>query len=308
MESIQYGKRIKEYDKGRYPHKVKNMPFEYLIHKADNLYVAMGNRQYPDLECDSLTALKQKIADTINTGYVADFTGDIMKLEYYENTKKKFSSTFNKIFTGGIIRNYPGGIGTDASSAWLSAPDITNVWFCRSGGNVSGRKDILWRRYGEEAFSLYNLTDGKTLFSIQEDGKVMPREGIVTVGFDTQLLYDNAGISLGAIGTSYVDILTDNWPFIDFSMILVRASRIIISAVGNETGTGKGIKVLAGSAVLGEVVWDGSTKQENIRSSWNSINLDTSLDTQIKIQAKASSATETITVYALRLQLLHGTI
>lgn len=190
------------------------------------------------------------------------------------------------------------------ATAALSAPDFVNVVFMRSGKDYGdSRKDIIVRRYGDKALEVYNATDSKSLFCVDEDGKVTVGDTIGGRTTDVLLVSDNTGIDLGAIGTSYTPVLDRHNPDINLAMMVIRAVRIIASVKGDENGE-KGIKVFAGTNELGEIAWSGTNEEKNAKSSWKGINLDAEADVSLNIKAKASSETESVTVYSVRVQFV----
>lgn len=185
----------------------------------------------------------------------------------------------------------------------IEAPDVANVQLFKSGENVTGRKDIIWERNNEKAFRLYNNSDNYELVNVDEEGNLSNRGYIAGISYTHSLFIETSGLSLGTPGTIYVSMSTlDKYrPWIDFSLLKAKKARLIISAVGDKTGSGKGIRILADSTVIAEHTWDGNAVKESVKGSWNPIDLALT-DSQLDIQAKGSEDTETLTLYALYLQ------
>ncbi len=113
------------------------------------------------------------------------------------------------------------------------------------------------------------------------------------------------GCNVAAVapGTSYVEFSALYRTNLDFTKISVKQARVIVSAIGNEAGAGKGIEVYDSSTPGGicAVTWDGNTQQNGLAGAWTNCNRRAATDIQVRI--KASSATEDMTVDKVELQL-----
>lgn len=206
-----------------------------------------------------------------------------------------------------IIRNVPGGELGNPKDAILAAPEITNVWFMRSGGSVGGAKDFLVRRFGDSALSVYNVTDDKEIFSLDQDGVI--QDCIVKKSaWAVPIFFDKDGITISDIGTSYTRILDCFSPWIDFSKTFVRVFRLVISAEGNETGT-KGIRLKrSNDDVMCLCEWtDGETPEPYCgHGEWGGWDMSDAGDEEFEIEIKGASATEDIIITRILLEMAGG--
>jgi len=101
---------------------------------------------------------------------------------------------------------------------------------------------------------------------------------------------------------AYVELSALYRTNIDFSKLAVKQARVIVSAIGDEAGAGKGIEIWNGTdgAAICEVTWDGNAQQNALAGALTTCNLRTAKD--IYVRVKGSSATENITVDKVELQ------
>ena len=115
---------------------------------------------------------------------------------------------------------------------------------------------------------------------------------------DTALLLENPG-------TSYVELtpLEKYRSAVDFTYMDARLARVVVSGIGNESGT-KGVEiynVTDGSTVC-NVTWTANTQQNALAGSWTSIALTAAKTLAIRV--KGYSATEDISLEKVVLQIL----
>lgn len=105
-------------------------------------------------------------------------------------------------------------------------------------------------------------------------------------------------------GTAYAELSPLYRTNIDFSRLSVKQARVVVSAVGNEAGAGKGIQIYNSSdaAAICEVTWDGTAQQNGLAGSWTTCSTRAGKDIQVRV--KGSSGTEDVTVDKVELQLL----
>lgn len=101
---------------------------------------------------------------------------------------------------------------------------------------------------------------------------------------------------------AYVELSALYRTNIDFSKLAVKQARVIVSAIGDEAGAGKGIEIWNNTdgAAICEVTWDGVAQQNALAGALTTCNLRTAKD--IYVRVKGSSATENITVDKVELQ------
>lgn len=109
-------------------------------------------------------------------------------------------------------------------------------------------------------------------------------------------------IVAAAPDVAYVELSALYRSNIDFSKLAVKQARVIVSAIGDEAGAGKGIQIwnTTDGAAICEVTWDGNAQQNALAGALTTCNLRTAKD--IYVRVKGSSATENITVDKVELQ------
>ncbi len=118
-------------------------------------------------------------------------------------------------------------------------------------------------------------------------------------------LADNSGV--GAVfGVAYNEINVRLRSTVDLSKFFVKNVRVIVGAVGDEAGAGKGIEIynFTDAALLCEVTWAGNGIQQGLAGAWTACILDK--EVVLCIMAKGSSVTETVTAYRIELQIEYG--
>jgi hypothetical protein len=102
-------------------------------------------------------------------------------------------------------------------------------------------------------------------------------------------------------GAAYVEIAPALRRAIDFSVQTVVFARLTVRASGNEAGAGKGVRITdAGGTPAVTVEWNG-TAEDTRSSAW--VAVGSTADTVTQAQAKGSSATETLTILSITLEL-----
>ena len=121
------------------------------------------------------------------------------------------------------------------------------------------------------------------------------------------MFYNEDGEAVATPGTSYDETLSDVCRIkIDFSKFDSVRMRVVVTAQGDEAGNNKGIEVydVTGAAQLCEVEWNGNTLQVALAGSWTAQNSMT-VDSELTVRFKASSGTESLTVYRVELQIMY---
>jgi len=122
----------------------------------------------------------------------------------------------------------------------------------------------------------------------------------------TRLFDEEDGENVGVPGVAYAEQapLPNKRAKIDFRKFEMLEARIVVTAQGDEAGAGKGIEIYdqTGGAQLCEVTWDGAALQQALAGSWTSTHIPNS-DSELRIRVKGSSGTESITIYAVDLQI-----
>lgn len=104
-------------------------------------------------------------------------------------------------------------------------------------------------------------------------------------------------------GLAYVEIEIDSRTRIDFSKFDVTNFRVIICAVGNNAGAGKGIEVWDATTgqQLCEVIWNGAANQRGLAGSWSKTNIPT-VDSLIQSRIKGAAVGESFNVFSVDLE------
>ena len=107
-----------------------------------------------------------------------------------------------------------------------------------------------------------------------------------------------------APGAAYVELSALYRTNLDFSRLAVKQARVIVSAIGDEAGAGKGIQIYnqTDGASICEVTWGGNAQQNGLAGAWTACSLRAAKD--MRVMVKGSSGTETITVDKVELQLV----
>lgn len=104
------------------------------------------------------------------------------------------------------------------------------------------------------------------------------------------------GIAIDPPGTTYAEISQALRQNIDWSDLTDAEARILVRGWGNETGNAKGIALHDGTNTICEVEWNGHT--ESLRTgAFTAVTL--TADTQMQLRAKGSSATESLILVAV---------
>jgi len=121
--------------------------------------------------------------------------------------------------------------------------------------------------------------------------------------FSVKMYVNRAGETYLNPGVAYAEWDANLRTKIDFSHIKAVNARVVVTAVGNEAGSGKGIEVydVTGTASICEVTWNGAAAQQGLAGSWTSVTK--TADSVLTVRVKGSSATEDITVYVVELQV-----
>lgn len=121
-----------------------------------------------------------------------------------------------------------------------------------------------------------------------------------------RLFDDEAGETIAAPGTAYTEAapLPNKRARVPFNKFNVLNSRVVVTAQGNEVGSGKGVEIWnqTGSAQLCQVTWSGNALQQALTAAWSNAHRPTA-DSELRIRVKGSSATENLTIYAVDLEL-----
>lgn len=124
------------------------------------------------------------------------------------------------------------------------------------------------------------------------------------------LFFDEEGEEDVDVGTAYAEYIKTGVQVsrdkIDFDKFNSVAMRIVVTAIGNEAGAGKGIEIydVTNTTQLCEVTWDGSAQQIALSGSWVAQNSMIG-DVTICARLKGSSATEDITIWKIELQIMY---
>ncbi|MBA7709342.1 hypothetical protein ES703_118257 [subsurface metagenome] len=145
-----------------------------------------------------------------------------------------------------------------------------------------------------------------TIFEQVETQRVLADGVSIPDGLPKTLSYTllSTQVVSSAPGTAYIELSALYRTNIDFSRLAVKRARVIVSAIGNEAGAGKGIEIYNSSdaAAICAATWDGSAQQNGLAGSWTVCSLRAAKDIQVRV--KGSSATEDITVDRVELQLM----
>lgn len=131
----------------------------------------------------------------------------------------------------------------------------------------------------------------------------LPKMPMMEVTFQARGSYQ----SYATPGTTYTEMSAQWRKKVDFSKINAVAFRVVVAyGDADEAGSGKGIEIYdnTGSQQLAEVTWDGSSAQYALAGSWTTTNIPTA-DSILTAKIKASSATESIDVHGVYLQILY---
>lgn len=106
-----------------------------------------------------------------------------------------------------------------------------------------------------------------------------------------------------APGTAYIEVSALYRTNLDLMKLPAKQARVIVSAIGNEAGAGKGIQIWnsTDSAEICAVTWDGDTQQNALAGSWADVTIRGAKDIQVRV--KGASGTENITIDKVELQL-----
>lgn len=122
-----------------------------------------------------------------------------------------------------------------------------------------------------------------------------------TVSNTTFLAAGAAGLVIGTPGTSYVEVSASLRQRINFTAQQPLEARVTIVGWGTQAGTGKGIAITrSDGTVICEVAWDGSSEGPQ-SGDYTAVTLET--DQTVQVRAKGSSASETLLVSRINLDM-----
>jgi len=170
---------------------------------------------------------------------------------------------------------------------------VIQVWSLDIPGFIG---NVIWAdQIYTNDLSVFNLLEAPTA---NIGGRGIPESLTNTISIPLVLTQ----IVAAAPGVAYVELSALYRTNIDFSKLAVNQARVIVSAIGNEAGAGKGIQIwnATDGAAICEVTWDGNAQQNALAGALTTCNLRTAKN--IYVRVKGSSATENITVDKVELQ------
>ena len=170
---------------------------------------------------------------------------------------------------------------------------VIQVWSLDIPGFIG---NVIWadQIYTNDLFA-FNLLESPTA---NIGGRGIPESLTNTISIPLVLTQ----IVAAAPDVAYVELSALYRTNIDFSKLAVKQARVIVSAIGDEAGAGKGIEIwnATDGAAICEVTWDGNVQQNALAGALTTCNLRTAKDVYVRV--KGSSATENITVDKVELQ------
>lgn len=197
-------------------------------------------------------------------------------------------------FEGNTVGIYCAGLMNSVNGAYFESNTLDiNLTSTGSLSVIGTRRDITITDSGDLIF----LGLGYSISGVDHN----TMQGIPT-GATITFVNSPTGFTWGNPGAAYIDVGANAETRVDLTFWRPTQSRIVVTASGDEAGSGKGLRVaLLDNTEICKVEWNGVDVQHALAGNWTDLPIELA-DYALYLEVKGSSGSEDITMYQAQIQ------